>query len=97
MTTRLFSAVCRRLFVEGVAETHVALVQQADGGHVGKGLADAYVRGREGPRVGAEQVQCPMTCSRSRIGRACTAVKPARWAAAANLGQRRASAARSVA
>jgi hypothetical protein len=32
-------------------------VQQADGGHVGQRLADAYVRGVEGARDGAEQVQ----------------------------------------
>jgi hypothetical protein len=38
-----------------------------------------------------------MTWSRSRIGRACTAANPACWAAAANRGQRRASAAGSAA
>jgi hypothetical protein len=38
-----------------------------------------------------------MTCSRSRIGSACTAANPACWAAAANRGQRRAAAARSAA
>ncbi len=36
---------------------HAALVQQADGGYVGQGLADAYVRRGEGARADAEQVQ----------------------------------------
>jgi hypothetical protein len=36
---------------------HAALVQQADGGHVGQRLADADVRGGQGARIGAEQVQ----------------------------------------
>src|SRR6266568_2010454 len=45
------------LLVEGVAMLHAALVQQADGGHVGQGLPEAYVRRAEGPRAGAEEVQ----------------------------------------
>src|SRR3984957_12207844 len=46
-----------QLLVQGVAVAHAALVQQADGGHVGQRLADADVRGRQGARDGAEQVQ----------------------------------------
>ena len=37
-----------QLLIQGVAVAHAALVQQADGGHVGQRLADAYVRGVEG-------------------------------------------------
>ena len=48
-----------QLFIEGVAVAHAALVQQADGGDVGQGLTDADFRGRQGPRIGAEQVQRP--------------------------------------
>ena len=46
-----------QLLIHGVAVAHAALVHQADGGHVSQRLADAYVRGVEGTRDGAEQVQ----------------------------------------
>src|ERR1019366_5545329 len=46
-----------QLLVKGVAAAHAALVQQADGRHVGEGLADAYLRGGQGSRAGAEEVQ----------------------------------------
>src|SRR5580698_1358521 len=46
-----------QLFVEGIAVAHVALLQQADRGHVGQGLADPDVRGVEDARSGPEEVQ----------------------------------------
>jgi hypothetical protein len=46
-----------QLLIHGVAVAHAALVQQADGGHVGQSLAHTYVRGSQGTRDGAEQVQ----------------------------------------
>jgi hypothetical protein len=38
-----------QLLVEGFAAAQGAFVQQADGGHVGEGLADAHPGGVEGP------------------------------------------------
>jgi len=46
-----------QLLIQGVAMAHAALVQQADGGHVGPGLADSHASGVKGARGGAEQVQ----------------------------------------
>jgi hypothetical protein len=46
-----------QLLIHGVAVAHAALVQQAEGGHVGQSLAHTYVRGSPGTRDGAEQVQ----------------------------------------
>ncbi len=46
-----------QLLVEGIAAAHAALVQQADGGHVGQRLADVDAVGVEGAGGGAEEVE----------------------------------------
>src|SRR5271157_2217649 len=53
--------------------------------------------GARAPGPARNRFSAPMTCSRSRIGSACTAANPARRAAGANRGQRSAAAARSAA
>jgi hypothetical protein len=50
-----------QLLVEDVAAAQAAVMQQADGGHVGQGPANPYVRGRRAPGLARNRLSAPMT------------------------------------
>ena len=77
-----------QLFGDDVAAMDGALLQQADGGHVGQGLADTQLASSSAPASVSKKFSAPMISVRRRMGTACTAAKPTSAAAAVKRGQR---------
>jgi hypothetical protein len=76
-----------QLLVEGLAAARAALLQQADGGTSARAWPIRTSSWPKMPGVVWNRFNAPMICARRRIGRACTAAKPACRAAVANCGQ----------
>ena len=94
MTTRLFSAACScslRVSLCRMLRSCSKLMVATSA----RAWPTRMSAGARAPASALNRFSAPMTCSRSRIGSACTAPNPACRAAGANRGHRAAAAARS--
>ena len=96
MSTRLFSAACSCSFSVSLCR----VLRSCSKPIVATSASACPTRtpaGSSAPGTARNKFSAPITCSRSRIGSACTAANPACRAAGANRGHRAAATARSAA